>query len=109
MEGRDIIVVLQWHGLAATVDDRFLGERSFEVADGRAGLVDPPIEPRFVDEVVLVVIALEVVDDDEVLRGETPDAAFPGFGFLELGDLPVVRGAEIQRIRDVAVGAHGVD
>jgi len=99
------VIIEQRHRLAATVDNRLLGKRGLEVPYRRTGLVDPAIEPRFVDDVVLVVVALEVVDDQELLGAETPNVTFPktdGLGLVDLADLPKVGRFEIQRAGVVA-------
>ncbi len=99
--GRLRVVVVEGHGPRAATDAKSLGARD-DVADGRAGPVDPAVDPGLVDPAaVLVVVALEVVDRDEVGGGELPDVPFPrapGLGLVDFVDPPVVRGAPVQRV-----------
>ena len=67
IERADRVVVLQGHRLAAAVDDGLLGKRSLQIADGGTGLVNPAIQPGIVDAIAFVVVAFEVLHDEELL------------------------------------------
>ena len=92
------------------MDGRPLGKGGLQIADGRAGAVDPAVDPGLIDHVVLVVVALEIVDQEELLRREAPERARPradGFGLVDLVDLPIVSCAQVQTARVVLAASHG--
>jgi len=106
--GRDAVVVLQRHGLPAAVDDRLLRERRVEVADRRAGAVDPSIHPRVEDGfpgIDVVGVGLEPVDHRVLFGREAPEIAFPyadRLSLVDLDDLPEVGASEFQTCGDQA-------
>ncbi len=84
------------------MDDGLLGKRGTEIADRRAGVVDPAVEPRVEDRGAgfdVVVVGLEPVDQSVLLRREAPDLAGPEGVGSHLVHLPVVRGSIVQRVR----------
>ena len=61
------------------MDNRSLGKRCVEIANlGAVGRVIDAVDPGFVDAAVVVVVALEVVDDDVFLCAEAPEFTGPG-------------------------------
>jgi len=83
------------------VDDGPLGKRRVEVADRRAGLVDPAVEPGVEDRragLEVVVVVLEPVNHHVFQRREAPDLTDPGL-LSDLVHSPVVRRAQIQLAR----------
>ncbi len=92
------VVIVQRHRLLAAVDDRLLAERRVPVADGRGSVrrIDPAVEPGLVDARALtffIIVALEVIDHEEIGGGEAPDHADPravGLGVVDLVDAPEV-------------------
>ena len=88
------VVIEQRHGLTAATNGGPLGKGSFEVPNGRTGLVDPAIDPRLIDTVVLVVVALEVLHDGNIPYREVQNITAPHgrvFGVVDFIDAPVVR------------------
>ena len=79
--------------------------------NGRTGTVDPAIDPGIVDAVLLIVVTLEIIHEQEGLRGEVPDGPGPGgdrFGVD--GRHWDVGGPEVHlAVVDVIEGANDLD